>query len=88
MVLNEGNQSSVHPPGLLRISTPPGTPLPGVFDHLHSHSGGEPGHNCGHKDQSQTPHTHVLFPQPSILFGYLFFQCIYTQTPRNLGCGR
>ena len=67
---------------------PPGTPFLGVLGHLHSHSGGEPWHNCGHKDQSQTPHTHVFFSQPSLLFGYLLFQRIYTQTPRYLGCGR
>lgn len=91
MLLDEGNQSSVNTFILLGFSEYPhlqGTALPGFLDHLYSHCGREPGHNCCHKDQSQTPYTHIIFPQPSIIFVYLLFQCAYNQIARNLGCGR
>jgi hypothetical protein len=70
------------------LNTHIGIALPYILDHLHSHCSRKFGNNCGHKDQSQTSKTYVLFSHPSCIFAYLLFQCTYTQTLRDLGYGR
>ena len=81
-------RSHVHPLGLLRISRPPGSLVPGFPHCLCSHRGGEPGHDHHHQDQSQTPHPHVLFSQSLVLCWFLLFHHSYTQTLGEFGCGR
>ena len=78
-------RSHVHPLGLLRISRPPGSPVPGFPHCLCSHRGGEPGHDHHHQDQSQTPHPHVLFSQSLVLCWFLLFHHSYTQTLAEFG---
>ena len=77
-----------HSLGLLRISSAPAAPVPGLPDHLHSHCAGEPGHDPDHQVQLQTPHAHVLLSQPLILRGFLLLNSSYTQATRKLDCRR
>ena len=78
-------RSHVHPLGLLRISRPPGSPVPGFPHCLCSHRGGEPGHDHHHQDQSQTPHPRVVVSQSLVLCWFLLFHHSYTQTLAEFG---
>ena len=77
-----------HSRGLLRISSAPAAPVPGLSDHLHSHCAGEPGHDPDHQVQLQAPHAHVLLSQPLILCGFLLLNSSYTQATRKPDCRR
>ena len=78
-------RSHVHPLGLLRISRPPGSLVPGFPHSLCSHRGGEPGYDHHHQDQSQTPHPRVLVSQSLVLCSFLLFHHSYTQTLAEFG---
>ena len=90
MVLNEGNQSSVSMFILLGFSGYPRLQAPLFLVFLTIYTVTLVG-NLGIIVVIRTSpklHTPIFFSQPSILFGYLLFQHIYTQTPRYLGSGR
>ena len=77
--------SHSHSLGLLEILRAPAATLPGLPHQLHNHRAGEA--RCDPEDQvqSQTPHSHVLLPQPPLRW-FLLLHSRYTQTIRKLGC--
>ena len=78
----------MHPLGLLRISWPPGSLVPGVPRHLHSHRDRESWQDHHNQGQSQSANSHVLFSQPPVPYWPLLFPHSYTQTVEELCCRR
>lgn len=72
----------VHPLGTYQSCRASDPLFCGVSGHICDHSGRQPGHDIAHPLQCQTSHSHVLFPEPLILCGYvLLLQCDSKNAP-------